>query len=140
MIVLEAIKKIEKHAEEISTQDIRVVKEHIVGKCIRQGDVYIHMVDDTFEVGKELSIRQVADGVSMGQRHILKGHCKVYECNKIPEYVHRDFSGFVSYAFDVLDNGCVLTHPEHADDEFHAKGRCVVTYQMDKMTRQRVQD
>jgi len=140
MNVIEAIKKVENHAKEISKQDTRVVNEHVVGNVVRQGDVYIHFVDDSFKVGEELQIKQIADGVSMGARHILKGHVKVYECDTLPEYMHSDFDGMVSYAFDVYGDGAVLTHPEHAHIEMGFKGRCIVTYQMDMRTRQRVQD
>ena len=140
MNTLEAIRKIENHAETISTQDVRSIKKHQPGKCIRQGDVYIHMVKADFPVGEELKIRQVADGISMGARHILKGNVRVYKCNKLPSYMHRDFNGMVSYAFDVYGEGAVLTHPEHAHIEMDFKGSCVVTYQMDMQTRRRVQD
>lgn len=138
--VIEAIKKIKDHAEKISTQDIRVVKKHVVGKAIRQGDLYIHMVKDDFPVGDKIETRQLAEGISLGARHILAGKCKVFVCKELPAYMSTNFRTLVNFAFDVYGEGAVLTHPEHAHIEFPCAGRYVVTYQMDARTLVKVRD
>ncbi len=139
--VKEAIERVRLHAVQISKDDTRTVSKHVVGTVQRQGDVYIHHVAADFPVGKTVAERQIAEGTSLGARHILKGHCKVYECNTLPDYMDKKtFAGMVQFAFDVMSEGCTLTHPEHGDYAIEAAGRYVVTYQMDARTRQRVLD
>lgn len=134
----EIIKDLEEKALNLNVKDMRQLKGMKVGQVARQGDIYIHKVSDDFTVGEELSIRQIADGVSVGARHILRGNVKVYRGFKLPLYVESRYP--LGYAFDVTEEGAVLEHPEHAHFDICDKGRYVVTHQMDMRTRQKVSD
>lgn len=138
MNALEAIKQIENKARELNVQDMRQMKGLKVGQCARQGDVYIHRVADDHSIGEELNRRQIADGVTLGARHVLKGNVKVYEGVKLPSYVNSRYP--LGYVFDVTEEGAVLEHPEHAHFDICDKGRYQVTHQMDMRTLQRVSD
>ncbi len=135
MQILEAIEEIKTKAKVHNTKECRIIRQHVIGKCIRQGDIYIHMVANDHPVGNEINIRQIVDGTSIGSRHILTGTVKVYEGTNLPNWVNRMPLG---KAFDVVD-ACVVTHPEHAHVQF-VKGRYQVTHQIDLRTMQRVSD
>lgn|SRR3990167_3690141 len=138
MNTLEAMKKIEEKAKELNRNEVRVVKNLPIGKAIRQGDLYVHRVADNHPIGDQLKIRQIADGFTMGARHILKGDVKVYEGKALPKYVNSRWP--VGYAFRVGSEGAVLTHPEHAHIDLCDEGLYQVTHQMDIRTMQRVSD
>jgi hypothetical protein len=136
MNTLEIMKEIETKAQEINTQELRVISQHIIGKAVRQGDIYIHMVENDFEVGQEINVKQIVDGTSIGSRHILDGNVIVYEGKVLPKWVASNYP--LGKAFDVKSR-CIVTHPEHAHVEL-PKGRYVVTHQMDLRTLQKVSD
>lgn len=142
MTAQETIKQLQEKAVELNKKDVRIVNNKTVpiGKAFRQGDVYCIRVPLTHPVGKELKLRQIADGVSVGARHILKGDVKVYEGVKHPEGVNSRLKP--GYAFDVNLEGAVLTHPEHAHGEFcfDTVARFQVVHQIDLLTMQRVSD
>ena len=140
MNVIEKIKELQEKAVELNKEDIRIINDKTVplGKVFRQGDLYLFHVPIIHEVGEEIHIRQLADGVSMGARHILKGNVKVYQGVKHPSGVNNRYP--LGYAFDVDD--AVLQHPEHAHGEFCYKKtvRFQVLHQMDMQTMKRVFD
>lgn len=142
MKTLEIMKQIEEKAKELNKNDIRILNDETmpIGKGFRHGDVYLHRVSINHPVGKELDRRQIADGASLGARHILKGSVKVYEGVQLPWYVNNGYP--LGYAFDVMEEGAILTHPEHAHADICHKGlaRYQVTHQMDMRTLQRVSD
>lgn len=138
METIEAIQRIIKEAEENNTQEMRVLKQHVVGKvAARHGDVYLHMVANDFPIGKEIDCAQIVDGNSIGSRHILTGDFRVYEGVNLPKYVSKQFFT-VGKAFDVFDRA-ILTHPEHAHVSL-VRGRYIVSHQIDMRTMQRVSD
>lgn len=130
-----AIKLISKQAKK-NKQEPRVLNNHTVGDIIRQGDLYIHSVNNDHPVGGELERKQLADGTSLGARHILMGGV-VFEGKKHPDWVSKNFP--LGYAFDVKDKA-VITHPEHAHIEINCPGRFQVTHQFDIRTQRRVAD
>lgn len=140
MNALEAIKKIEEKAKELNKQDVRILNDKTVpiGKGFRQGDLYLIRVPLNHPVGEEVNIRQIADGTSLGARHILKGSVKVYQGTTHPTGVNTRYP--LGYAFDADD--AILEHPEHAHGEIcHSKtARYQVIHQMDMRTLQRVSD
>ena len=122
--------------------ELRVVKvpELKTGECYRQGDLYVFKVDDNHPVGKELNRRQLADGQSIGQRHVLLGEFKVYEGIQAPQGINDLHArAGLGYAFDVLGE-CTNAHPEHSHFQFQQCGRYQVMHQMDLQTLRRVAD
>lgn len=138
MKTVEIIKELTKKAIQLNRKETRNVKNIPIGKAIRQGDVYIHRVSDNHPVGDLLSIRKIADGTSIGSRHILIGDVKVYQGVQLPNYVNKLWP--FGYAFDVGKEGCTITHPEHAHIDICVEGRYQVTHQMDMVTMRKVSD
>lgn len=152
--VIEIVNKIKEIA--ISNQNnpvLRVIQVPVMkpGYCYRQGDLYIFKVDDGHPVGEQLDIRQLAEGTSIGQRHVLLGNFKVYKGTTLPKLAKGKFkdlnirSGALGYAFDVLpsESGELDTrngHPEHAHFVFNQTGRFQVWHQMDFQTLERTKD
>lgn len=111
-----------------------------VGECFRQGDLYVFRVSDKYPVGKEVIINQIADGLSIGARHVLNGKFKVYQGVKPPDCLNQlNARVGVGYAFDA-DETTVLGHPEHDNYVFKFRSRWQVVHQLDLMTLKRVAD
>lgn len=138
MNTVETIKVLSEKALELNMKTNRIIKTIEIGKAIRQGDLYIHRVSDNHPVGETLDIRKIADGTSIGSRHILIGDVVVYQGAKLPSYVNDRYP--LGYTFDVGNEGATITHPEHAHIDICVKGRYVVTHQMDMLTMKRVCD
>lgn len=138
----EAIREIEERAK-INQETIRVIDvPHLkVGECYRQGDLYVFKIADDHPVGKPLERRQLADGESIGQRHVLLGEFQIYETIKCPIKYNDDIfeKAARGYTFDVLGE-CRNAHPEHAHFVFHQKGRFFVSHQVDEQTKEKVRD
>lgn len=111
-----------------------------VGKCYRQGDLYIFRVKNDHPVGEEIARDKIADGVSLGSSHVLIGKFKVYKGVKAPDCI-ADINARVGlgYAFDVED-GSVNVHLEHDHFCFTDGGRFQVVHQLDIRTLQRALD
>jgi hypothetical protein len=140
--VQEVMKELKQAAKTNVTEKITTIR--FVGgdvKCFRQGDLYVFRVPEDFPVGDRVHRKQIADGMSLGARHILRGRFKVYEGVKppvrLPELHMR--AKALGYAFDIEDGG-VLTHPEHDHFKFTRGGRFQVTHQIDLRTLRRVAD
>lgn len=138
MNTVETIKTLSEKAVELNIKTNRIIKNIGIGRAIRQGDLYIHRVSDSHPVGEMLHIRKIADGTSIGSRHILIGDVVVYQGVKLPSYVNASYP--LGYTFDVGNEGATVTHPEHAHIDICVKGRYVVTHQMDMSTMKRVSD
>lgn len=151
--VKEVIAKIQEQANENQANPVlRVVEipELKTGECYRQGDLYIFKVADDHPVGKELDRRQLADGQSIGQRHVITGgEFKVYESVKCPvlprgygEIEELNARAGKGYAFDILklDDDARNAHPEHSHFVFKQCGRYQVHHQTDLYTLERVAD
>lgn len=138
MKTVEIINELTEKAIKLNRKETRNVKNIPIGKVIRQGDIYIHRVTDNHPIGDMLSIRQIADGTSIGSRHILIGDVKVYQGIQLPSYVNKLWP--LGYTFDVGKEGATVTHPEHAHIDICVEGRYVVTHQMDIQTMRRVSD
>ncbi len=146
------IKKINKIAEDNQNNpELRIVEIPFLkeGECYRQGDLYIFKVSDSHPVGAELDRRQLADGESIGQRHVLLGgEFKIYqgiEKPKLPDGFEQIDNARVKaqlgYAFDILElDDCRNGHPEHTHFVFPQKGRYQVWHQLNRQTLDRVRD
>lgn len=97
-------------------------------------------MDFEHPVGEMVKRNQIADGFSIGSRHILNGNFKIYTGIKGPECLN-DIHAKVStgYAFDVEEN-TVLGHPEHDNYVFKFSCRWQVVHQIDLRTLKKVQD
>ena len=144
--VKEVIEQIEKIAEDNQNREevvkTREVPHLKVGECYRQGDLYVFKVHDNHPVGEKLDRRQLADGQSIGQRHVLLGDFQVYKGVKAPSGINNlQSEAGLGYAFDVLGE-CTNTHPEHDHFKFTEKhkGRYQVMHQLDLQTLRRVAD
>jgi len=141
----EVISQIQKVAKKNQNRDeahkTRDVKDLKVGECYRQGDLYVFRVSDNHPVGNELKRHQLADGVSIGQRHCLVGDFKIYEGKKAPEGIASlQVRAGLGYAFDVVTPGAINTHPEHDNFRLMECGRYQVMHQVDLRTLRRVAD
>lgn len=145
LTVKETIEKIQEQAKINAARDkeqkVKTVPLMKVGEVIRQGDIYIHKVADNHPVGEQLDRRQLADGHSIGQRHMLLGEFKIYEGVELPSWVDKSTNQRLGYAFDVTGE-CRNSHPEHDHYLFleDRKGRYQVTYQLDMQTLRKVSD
>ena len=141
--ITEVVKEIQEIANKNQANlELRVVKvpELKTGECYRQGDLYVFKVDDNHPVGKELDRRQLADGQSIGARHVLLGEFRVYEGKQAPSCTSDLHArAGLGYAFDVLGD-CTNAHPEHSHFKFSTKGRYQVMHQVDLQTLRRVVD
>jgi len=117
-------------------QDVRFVKNHIVGRILRQGDVYLHMVADTHKRGEKIESKQLAQGTSQGARHIAEGNCCCYEGVALPHYI---IDGVFLGPLLVVKSRSIVTHPTHAEFSL-PPGYYQVTHQTDAITRRRVAD
>ena len=135
METLKVYEQIEKEAQEKNVHENRTVKAFEVGKVIRQGDVYLHMVAPDHAHGPETQNRQLALGSSNGSRHMALAPAKIYEGTTAPSWCGRVFLGPLVQS----DKPFVVAHPEHASVECPA-GTYQVSLQMDARTLQRVQD
>ncbi len=148
--VRETIEKLQEIANQNQANlELRVVTipELKNGECYRQGDLYIFKVPDNHPVGKPLNRRQLADGESIGQRHVVLGEFKIYEGVKAPELPEGygkinelNVKAGLGYAFDITEAGSRNGHPEHSHFIFNQCGRYQVLHQTDMQTLRRVAD
>ncbi len=141
--VLDQIKKVAKeNAKRHKSQKTRFITDDkiAVGECFRQGDLYMFRVKDSHPVGEMVRRNQIADGVSIGARHILNGEFTVYE-GALGELDISDIHAkvCVGYAFDASAT-TVLTHPEHDNYVFKFPSRWQVIHQVDLRTLRRAAD
>jgi hypothetical protein len=134
--VIEAHEEIERLAKENAVQEVRRIQSIEIGKVIRQGDIYLHRVDEKHTRGKKLKSRQLALGNTMGSRHIAESPAKVFEGTTLPGWCdQRTFLGPLVES----KKRFTVTHPEHAHVDVPA-GCYQITHQTDARTMERVQD
>lgn len=145
LTIEKAIKEIEKIASKNQSRVPEIKVHHAklnVGECYRQGDLYIFRVASSHPRGEEVKRRQLADGQSIGQRHVLvDGEFKIYKGTTAPvksTLVHER-AGCIGYAFEVLSKTCRNSHPEH-DHFILEKGHYQVWHQVDLQTLRKVTD
>lgn len=142
LTIQETIEKIQELANENQENDLirkQEVPDMRVGQAYRQGDLYIFRVADDHPVGTVINRRQLADGESIGARHVLLGDFVIYEGVKPPDGVNvAHVRTCLGFAFDVT-GGCTNAHPEHSHFVL-PKGRYQVWHQIDLRTSQRAAD
>lgn len=134
--VTEAHDHLMKDAEAKVSTEVRFIKDIEVGKVVRQGDIYIHAVQDNHPKGAKAQSRQLAIGTTNGSRHMAESPSQVFEGTQIPEWCARGtFLGPVVQS----DKRFVVSHPEHAHVSL-PPGCYQITHQLDAATLQRVRD
>jgi hypothetical protein len=138
MNAIEVINQIKDVAKQNSnrhkSQKTRFITEDkiSIGECFRVG--FDH------PIGAEVKRNQIADGVSVGARHVLNGKFKVYDGVQKPfclNAVHAKVS--VGYVFDAEET-TVLGHPEHDNYVFKFPCRWQVVHQLDLRILKRAAD
>jgi len=109
--------------------------ELAIGYHIRQGDVQVERVEDSFAHGDIMSDsrQQLAPGDSVGSRHIVEGDVTVF--------APKSTDPIDGPVFKVGSNGAELTHPEHRNFMFK-EGTYRCTFQQDFLAeeKRRLQD
>ena len=139
---IEAINRIKvvgkENAKRHKSQKTHFVDKNCTG--FRQGDIYVLRVSEKHPVGEVIQRNQIADGVSIGARHILNGNFEVYEGVKPhPKVNDLHAKAGLGYCIDV-EPTTVLTHPEHDNYVFKTRGRFQVHHQIDLRTLKRAAD
>jgi len=118
-----------------SCPEVRDFRAAEVGQVARQGDVYVHRVEDDHPRGKPTG-SQLAVGHTQGSRHVVTGAAECFEGTLEPSWCEGSFLGPLVV---VGPGGATVTHPEHAHISL-GEGVYQVTHQLDASTRQRVTD
>lgn len=143
---LEALTEIQEAAAQTVVRDVRMIelrdgllfepKTQKSGRAVRQGDIYIHLVEASHRCGKKAENRQLAFGFSKGSRHVALEPAMVYDGESLPKWCDvRTFLGPVVKS----DARFTITHPEHAHVSL-PPGVYQVTHQRDARTEERVID
>jgi hypothetical protein len=143
---LQASEAISKVNEAPADAEIRVLRRWFPGDPpIQQGDVYLHPVPLDWARGKLRSSSQIADGTSVGSRHIVHG-ADLYEGTKLPPGCTLPEGARMEDILGPVIVGRVgespeLQHPKHAWHQFPLENCAAqVTYPFDFTTRRREQD
>jgi len=135
MEILEAFTQIEKAAEKPRTE-IRKVSKIKPGQAVRQGDVYLVVVEGV-KAGAPVLNRQLAPGETQGSRHIAEAPAQIFQSPGHP------LKGIASNALlgPLVESAKTwnLAHPEHAHVSL-PPGQYQVVYQLDFAAQRRVQD
>lgn len=131
----EAHEKIEAAAKRASDQP-RVMGLFQVGKVVRQGDIYLHMVAASHAHGGARESRQLAVGIQTNARHVAEEPAALYEGTMLPGWCAS--GAFLGPCIEAPARFTV-SHPEHAALSLPA-GTYQVTHQVDARTLERVKD
>lgn len=130
------IDQVTTQAAQKKSQEVRRLDVHVVGRVLRQGDVYVHCVATDHPSGQPLSTRQLARGVTRGSRHVAQGGV-LREGTTLPPWC--DSRRAVLGPAMILSRRTKVTHPEHAWLDLPA-GTYQVTLQRDARTGNAVAD
>lgn len=118
---------------------VRNVTKLDLGKCVRQGDVYVFAIDSTARLGKKRGSRQVAVGATIGARHVAEGQgVEVFDSAGYSPN-GQTLPDFAVGPIVKAEKRWSLTHPEHADVCLPA-GHYQVIYQQDPIRNAAVAD
>jgi hypothetical protein len=135
MTASHAYKTVATAAERIANDAPATIESMSIGDVVRQGDLYILMLDGPILGGKPIG-RQLAPGTSQGSRHVAVGDCKVFAVDEkaavavvnrlVP--ATKDQSLFIGPMI-VAGGPLTLDHPEHANLTLPGESTYLVTYQ-----------
>jgi hypothetical protein len=130
-----AIEELTRDADIRKDMNIRDIQHIKVEEAVRQGDIYVHRVNDDHPRGARMNTQQLAEGTSKGSRHVAEAPAETYVSKEAP----RGFTTTLLGPVIVSDRPFMISHPEHANFRLPA-GTYQVTHQMDARTLKRVQD
>ena len=136
-LTVENYKKYQEDVKRLTIEGLRICRNMQIGQVVRQGDIYIHKVDDNHPHGKKTKNYQLAIGTNLGSRHIADESFEVYEGTTLPDYVNSKH--FLGQLIKGTKDSSMITHPEHGNICV-GKGTFQITHQMDIRTLQRVRD
>lgn len=137
MLTVDKYKTYQEGVNKVTVEGLRICRNMKIGQVVRQGDIYIHRVDDNHPHGKKTNNHQLAIGINLGSRHIADESFDVYEGTQLPEYVNSKH--FLGQLIKGKKDSSMITHPEHGNICV-GKGTFQITHQMDIRTMQRVRD
>lgn len=134
--VMEMFTEVKSEIAQVTDARVRHIEEMKIGQIVRQGDIYITMVDESHAHGGICESHQLAMGTSKGSRHMADQNFMVHKGTKLPEgFLEGTFIG----PFIKSEVRAQITHPEHSWVSLPA-GCYQVTHQTDLKTRQRALD
>jgi len=127
------VQELVSHAETIKNDSERTFeKEWMPGDVAAQGDLNIVCLKSMPKSAKRRANRQMADGNTMGSRHVVEsGECFDADANELASMV-KDATGHIidaRYMGPVFCGPAELRHPEHGDQVWTEPCVNVVTYQ-----------
>jgi hypothetical protein len=142
MTAIKAIEHIKEVAKTNSNRDASLKTRQVTSSinCFRQGDLYFFRMPNNHPCGEQVERKQLAEGESLGARHVLKGNFKIFKGTTAPPQVSELHARIgLGFCFDVCP-GDICVHPEHDNYFFETAGRWQVLHQVDLRTLQKVRD
>ena len=137
--VQDAISEIEQAAAN-AANDVRYVDEHLTGPFGRQGDIYFDGITEVPEGAVEVDTNQLAEGDTMGSRHIATGDVKLYRPADYGQVIETAQGKCVrGFVMAVGAERCRVEHPEHATFDL-PPGIYQTDHQFDPVTETKVVD
>ena len=140
---------LQKHAESIKSGESQTVGTASLGDVVRQGDLYLTVIEVLPPSAKKVKEKQLAPGTTQGSRHVASAQLYEVDKREIAEAIVKanlkasmDVERFVGPVV-VFDKASPVTHPEHGWVTMPAGSVCAVTYQrnLDQEEKERrVQD
>ena len=124
-------------SKKVAVPGLRQAINMKIGQVVRQGDIYIHKVEDNHPHGERLKNHQLAQGFTLGSRHIADETIEVYEGVQLPEWVDRNH--FLGPVLVCKKATSLIHHPEHSNIAL-GQGTYQIQHQRDLRTMQRVRD
>ena len=118
-------------------QAAHAVREHLTwspGDAAHQGDLILICLPSLPKSAKPRVNRQMAEGETMGSRHIVNGsECYDVDAVKVAEMIAKATKGrckpAAQYVGPVFVGSCVLEHPQHQHQAFPAGTVTVCVFQ-----------
>lgn len=131
-----AFKTVARAAERIKNDEPARVGAMSPGDVVRQGDIYVMLLDREIDGGKPSGSRQLAPGSSQGSRHVASGDCDVLtvperEAVAAMNRLAPSTKGqplFIGPMI-VARGPVTLEHPEHGHRTIEGDSAYLVTYQ-----------
>lgn len=140
---------LQKHAESIKSGEAQTVGTASLGDVVRQGDLYLTVIEALPPSAKKSKQKQLAPGTTQGSRHIADAQTFEADKGEIVSAIRKanpnalpDVERFIG-PLVVFSEASPVMHPEHGWVTMPAGSVCAVTYQRDldqEERERRVQD